>query len=81
MKLRKAAVLLALLFLPALHAGAGNFNVVYFDPDGNLVRIADILSYGRKYFGSIDPGINFIVIVTVIIDSSTIAVIRVCRSK
>ena len=41
---------------------SADFNVVYFDPDGNLRRVIEIQSEGKKYFNQIDPSINFIVI-------------------
>jgi len=50
------------VFLASSLNYAENFNIIYFDPDGNLVKIADILSSGKKYFSSIDSSVNFIVI-------------------
>lgn len=41
---------------------AEEFNIIYFDPDGNLRNITSLQSEGNKYFQSISPEINFWVI-------------------
>ncbi|HMV45635.1 MAG TPA: hypothetical protein PK079_25250 [Leptospiraceae bacterium] len=51
-----------LLFCVQFSVFAEEFTIVYFDPDGNLRNITSLQSEGNKYFQSISPDINFIVI-------------------
>lgn len=41
---------------------AEEFNIIYFDPDGNLRNITSLQSEGNKYFQSLSPDVNFFVI-------------------
>lgn len=51
-----------LIFLLNFSVFAEEFTIIYFDPDGNLRNITSLQSEGNKYFQSIAPEINFLVI-------------------
>jgi ABC-type amino acid transport substrate-binding protein len=57
----KINILLAFLLLNFSIFGE-EFNIIYFDPDGNLRNITSLQSEGNKYFQTISPDINFFVI-------------------
>ncbi|MCP4132274.1 MAG: phosphate/phosphite/phosphonate ABC transporter substrate-binding protein [bacterium] len=51
-----------LIFLAGKPLKAEPLNVVYFDPDGNLRKIAAIRALGNQYFKKIHRKVNFIVV-------------------
>ncbi|MBP9890151.1 MAG: hypothetical protein KBF93_27885, partial [Leptospiraceae bacterium] len=53
-------LILVLILFTSLNAE--EFNIIYFDPDGNLRNITSLQSEGNKYFQTISPEINFFVI-------------------
>jgi ABC-type amino acid transport substrate-binding protein len=68
--------LIPFLMFSVLNASAESFNVIYFDPDGNMMKIADILSEGKKFLASVDTNVHFIVIGNINVLESEIEKLR-----
>lgn len=60
--LRSLFKILILVLILFTSLNAEEFNIIYFDPDGNLRNITSLQSEGNKYFQTISPEINFFVI-------------------
>ncbi len=61
-QLKRNIKILIVLLLLNFSVYAEEFNIIYFDPDGNLRNITSLQSEGNKYFQSFSPDINFYVI-------------------
>ncbi len=61
-KLKNFLKIISLTLLINISIQSEEFNIIYFDPDGNLRNITSLQSEGNKYFQSLSPEINFWVI-------------------